>query len=148
MGDIIVKINPTVSKTVVIESPTTKAVNVGIGCAGSSVDLSAYVKHIETGSFSGQFYPYNLNPSGYLTAVNATTVEFQTTLPDSIDYYDVNYPFVLSAPPASVVCGLENNVDEFIYSHAINSVNVTGFRIFFSDILTSSGYILHTTVGR
>lgn len=168
MGDIIVKINPVVQKTVVLEQSqsksvqvqqdvqktfvlepvTTKVVKVAQGCGSQSIDVSQFITTAETGSFLSQFYPYNSNPSGYVTAISSSSFEFQTTLPNSVDFYDVNYPFILSGVPGAIVCEIENNIDVYLYSHAINSVNTTGFRIFFSDILSASGYVLHTIVNR
>lgn len=113
---------------------------------------------ITTGQ-TGQFYSSS-NPNGYISSgtsgslVSATTfnaftgqfLKFLNILPSGIDFSGIVYPLVLATSPRSVACELENNIDSFIYAHVISSVTNSGFMVYFSDILSSSGLILHTTV--
>lgn len=98
---------------------------------------------------TGLFYPIN-NPSGYITGEvvrpNQTGLSFITPLISGIDYQAIPFSSSLSNSPTSVTCEIENDIDNLIYSHVINSVTNTGFIIYFSDFLSASGYRLHTKV--
>lgn len=105
----------------------------------SGIDASAFVRYSET----GQFYSNN-NPSGFIA--NSKIIKFQTILNSGEEASQILYPNTLTGLPMTVNCEVENNIDNFIYSYAISSVNISGFIINWSDILYSSGYILYTTI--
>jgi hypothetical protein len=70
-------------------------------------------------------------------------LEFQVPLYAGIDSLYVNYPINLAQKPKSVICTIENNIDNLIYNFLISNVTNIGFNIEFSDFLSSDGYILH-----
>jgi hypothetical protein len=74
-------------------------------------------------------------------------LRFSTTLNSGVESQSISYPTALAQRPSALVCEIENNVDNLIYSHALNSVTSSGFVISFSDILSTTGYTLYTTVG-
>lgn len=95
----------------------------------------------------------NINPTYvpndtvyYATGATFSGARFTTPLASGVEYQYISFPFVLTQFPSSVVCDMENNVDNIIYSHVINGVNNSGFGVYFSDYLSFSGYKLHVTV--
>jgi len=107
------------------------------------------------------FYPLD-NPSGFATGIDASAfvrrtesgvfattgqfIEFSTILTSGVESQPIFYPLTLPYKPKSIICEIENNVDNLIYSHVLISVNITGFTINFSDNLSSTGYILYTSI--
>jgi hypothetical protein len=79
----------------------------------------------------------------YASIINFT--DFVTGLPSGIDTLTVSFPSVLASQPI-ISCEFQNDIDSFIYSHAISSVSISGFIVNFSDILSATGYKLHTRV--
>ncbi len=175
MPDISVTVNTTIQKTVVTEvSPnqvisvdatpsTTVATSENVKTIEISNDLSNYVKNSETGQFltiisgDSRYYPLS-NPSGFATGIdNASLVsraefnsytgkfiKFSSTLSSGIDSQIIYYPYVLGSTPI-LECELINDIDNYIYSYVLTSVNISGFTINYSDILNNDGYILNTT---
>jgi len=94
----------------------------------------------------------NINPivvnSNYIysTGTNFTGLKFTTNLASGSESQFIPFPYPLDAIPVSVVCEIENGVDNLIYSYVINGVNINGFNVFFSDYLSASGYKLHSAV--
>lgn len=74
--------------------------------------------------------------------------EFQFILPSGIESLNINYPAAIDSKPKSVICSIENNIDEYIYNHRISNITNSGFNIDFSDFLSSAGYILHVSVSK
>lgn len=119
-----------------------------------------------TGSFTGVFYPLNTNPSGYITTGQTGNfggggntgsltgsfypldgiVKFRTALTSGVENQYVTYPSTYTSRPTTVACELENDMDNFIYTHAVSSVSNSGFLLNFSDNLSSSGYVANITL--
>lgn len=97
-----------------------------------------------TGVLTGAFYPLTRNPSGYIST--GQLLKFSTPLNSGVESQAVNYPLLLSTKPTAVVCEMENNIDNLMYSHVLTGVSNSGFWISFSDNLSSSGYALYTTI--
>jgi hypothetical protein len=74
--------------------------------------------------------------------------EFDYVLPSGVESLNISYPVSISSKPKTVICSIENNVDEYIYNHRISNITDSGFNIDFSDFLSSAGYILHASVSR
>ena len=105
----------------------------------TGIDGSLYVRRTESGQFvtTGQ------------TGAFATTgqiLKFSIPLNSGVESQVVSYPLILPQKPTAISCEMENNVDNLIYSHVLFSVNTSGFVVYFSDYLSSSGYTLYTTL--
>jgi hypothetical protein len=96
-----------------------------------------------TSAQTGQFYS-SANPSGFLTKNNVYS--FKTTLISGINSQTISYGQTFVTPPLEVSCTFQNDVDNYVYSYAISSVNTSGFIIGFSDYLSNGGYILNTQI--
>ena len=72
-------------------------------------------------------------------------LKINTMLSSGIQNQNILFSQTLPYIP-SIVCEFENNIDNFIYSHAISSITVSGFFINFSDILSNSGYKLNILI--
>lgn len=92
------------------------------------------------------YYPRD-NPSGYITSGTIGQVlKFSTTLASGVESQKIDYPVLLLNKPSAIACEIENNIDSLIYSYALLGVNTDGFIISFSDVLSSAGYTLYTTI--
>jgi hypothetical protein len=146
-SDIFVTVKTTNNKTVVTP---------GLG-GGYPPDYAS------TGYVAQNYYPLS-NPSGFATGIDASLfvrktesgqflntgsiIKFSTILTSGVETQTIIYPAIFSQKPTALSCAIENNVDNLIYSFIISSVNTNGFTINFSDNLSSTGYVLYTTVVR
>jgi hypothetical protein len=169
-----ITVNTTIQKTVVTEVSPNQVIEVeaipstaittseNVKTVEVGNDLSNYVKDSETGDFltvafgNTLYYPLS-NPSGFATGIdNASLVskaefnsytgkfiKFSTLLSSGVQSQTIYFPYVLSSPPI-LNCELINNIDDYIYSFVLNSVNVSGFVISYSDTLSNNGYKLMT----
>lgn len=100
---------------------------------------------------SGSWKAQGLNVSGQPVTTGGPYVspskftDFVTGLPSGIDTLTVSFPSSLAGQPI-INCEFQNDIDSFIYSHVISSVSISGFIVSFSDILSATGYKLHTRV--
>lgn len=104
------------------------------------------------------YYPLN-NPSGFATGVDVSslvsktsfnsytgnTIKLIANLISGTQGQNISFPVTFSSIP-TVICEFENNMDNFIYNHAVYGVSTSGFNISFSDILTNSGYRIYSTI--
>ena len=126
------------------------ASGIGIFSSGQNIIIYNTNDTYANGNFSiiGQD---NLNISGigqdiYIGEnINTRSTGLSISLPSGISNYSISFPLVLSNQPI-VSCALENNINNSMYQHTINSVSTSGFNIYFSDNLSVSGYTLHTTI--
>jgi hypothetical protein len=84
------------------------------------------------------------NVSGYFE--NENILGYKTTLTAGSDVYYIPFPYSLASIPKSIVCILQNTVDDFIYNFSIASATNNGFNINFSDRLINNGYSLNIQV--
>lgn len=124
----------------------------------TGIDGSLYVRRTESGQFvttgqTGVFattgwvdanYVANYESGQFITT--GKIVKFSTPLNSGVESQTISYPLVLTSKPTALSCELENNVDNLIYSHVLLSVNTSGCVVGFSDYLSSSGYMLYTTL--
>jgi hypothetical protein len=130
-----VKVSQVYSVVVVPQEQPRPVVNVASNQAARSLIAQTYT--YPSGSFASK-EDFKL--------ITGSFFEFAAPLPQGTDYYRVTFPIVLEKRPISVLCELENPIDNLIYSHAICGVSNSGFWIGFSDYLTNSGYVLHTRI--
>ena len=57
----------------------------------------------------------------------------------------IGFPRENFSKPKSVVCEIENNIDNVIYNHSISNVSDSGFYLNFSDFLSQEGYVVHVS---
>ena len=124
---------------------------------------------------SGEAYPSN-NPSGFITGVNLSNyatnsnlsltganldnkisslsgyveeeniLVFTAELPSGEETAFLTYPFNLNSSPSSITCSFQNTIDNVIYTYTLGQITQSGFYANFSDILSSSGYLLKVKV--
>lgn len=114
----------------------------------TGIDGSLYVRKTESGQFvgtsqTGQFYSSN-NPSGYLTT--GQLVKFETVLTSGAELQTISFPLTLSIMPITIIAEFVNDSDNLIYGHTISSVTTSGYVVNFSDVLSSTGYKLYSTI--
>lgn len=102
------------------------------------------LKGINSGSFvstgqTGQFYP-NTNPSGYLPI--GRIQNFDISLPSGISQTGILFPTGYSVAPRTVSVQFVNSIDAYSYSAHVGNISTSGFNVFFSDDLSSTGYRL------
>lgn len=101
-----------------------------------------------TGNFittnqTGQFYPLNSNPSGYISRYGQSgAFIFSTPVTNGVNNQFINFPWSLGNSP-SVLCTLNNNGAEFIEVQA-SGITSTGYWAQFSNTIDGTGYILST----
>jgi hypothetical protein len=78
--------------------------------------------------------------------INRNITGFSTLITSGIDTQYINFPSLLSYSPCSITCEIENNIDNVLYQHLVNSVTNSGFKIYFSDNIGTTGYKLYTTI--
>jgi hypothetical protein len=124
---------------------------------------------------SGEAYPSN-NPSGFITGVDLSNyatnsnlsstganldnkinllsgyveeenvLVFNAELPSGQESVFLTYPFSLDTSPSSITCSFQNTIDNVIYTYTLGQITQSGFYANFSDILSSSGYLLKVKV--
>jgi hypothetical protein len=106
-----------------------------------------------TGLLTGNFYPLLTNPSGYVTTGQTgkfldtgSVMKFRVLLTSGVENQYVNYPYSYDSRPTTVACEFENDIDNYVYTHAVSSVSNSGLLLHFSDNLSNIGYIANITL--
>ncbi len=126
--------------------------NVSVSTVGQSITVSGntgiystFITTGQTGAFATSVNTGSLLAASTFTGFTGGILKIVTTLTSGVQFQTISYPVTLPSNPI-VICDFENDVDGFIYNHAIYNVNTSGFNVGFSDILSNSGYRLYSTV--
>jgi hypothetical protein len=77
--------------------------------------------------------------------VQLAQLDFSFYPNSGVDQARIDFPDASLPKPKSVVCEIENNIDNVIYNHNISHVSESGFFLNFSDLLSEDGYVIHVS---
>lgn len=129
-----------------------------ISSNGQTIIISG-VQTIDTSNFAtiDNLYLTGANLQSQINGINNNSgqyiytgdiLRYNTFLTSGLDAEFIQYPILFTNRPSAINCDIENNIDDLIYSTTLGSVTNSGFFIYYSDNLSTTGYKLYITVGK